>query len=75
MDLLLAILISGASVFGGFLLLKSQGKRILGYMIHGESSDRLIGDGSVGKPKAKIFDKLPLSNPFVSNPMSSNPLS
>lgn len=72
MDILLAILISGASVFGGFMLLRSQGKKAFDCILYGDNYSKMIGDGKEKKPRAKILDKLPLINPAASNNSTNN---
>ena len=73
MNLLLTIFLSIASVVGGYWIMKSQLKKAISMSLHGYSSSKLIGGGEGERPKAKILDKAPLSNPEVSGtPASAN---
>lgn len=73
MNLLLTIFLSIASVVGGYWIMKSQLKKAISMSLHGYSSSKLIGGGEGERPKAKILDKAPLSNPEVSgSPASAN---
>lgn len=71
MNLLLTIFLSIASVVGGYWIMKSQLQKAISMSLHGYSSSKLIGGGEREKPKAKILDKVPLSNPEVSGPPAS----
>lgn len=71
MNLLLTIFLSIASVVGGYLIMKSQLKKAISMSLHGYTSSKLIGGGDEERPRAKILNKAPLSNPEVSNQPTS----
>ena len=67
MNLILTIFFSIASVFGSYWIIKSQLGKAISMSLHGYSSSKLIGGGQEGeRPRAKILNKAPLSNPEVS---------
>ena len=73
MNLLLTIFLSIASVVGGYLIMKSQLKKAISMSLHGYTSSKLIGGGGdEERPRAKILNKAPLSNPEVSGQSSVN---
>lgn len=73
MNLILTIFLSIASVVGTFWIIKSQLGKAISMSLHGYSSSKLIGGGQEGeRPRAKILNKAPLSNPEVSNPPAVN---
>lgn len=73
MNLILTIFLSIASVAGTFWIIKSQVGKAISMSLHGYSSSKLIGGGQEGeRPRAKILNKSPLSNPEVSNPPAVN---
>lgn len=72
MNLLLTIFLSIASVVGGYWIMKSQLKKAISMSLHGYTSSKLIGGGDGEKPRAKILNKAPLSNPDVSNQPVAN---
>ena len=73
MNLILMLFLSIASVAGTLWIIKSQGAKAIFMLLHGYSSSKLIGGGQEGeRPRAKILNKSPLSNPEVSNPPAVN---
>ena len=67
------LFLSIASVAGTFWIIKSQVGQAISMSLHGYSSSKLIGGGQEGeRPRAKILNKAPLSNPEVSNPPAVN---
>ena len=73
MNLILMLFLSIASVAGTFWIIKSQVGQAISMSLHGYSSSKLIGGGQEGeRPRAKILNKAPLSNPEVSNPPAVN---
>ena len=73
MNLILMLFLSIASVAGTFWIIKSQVGKAISMSLHGYSSSKLIGGGQEGeRPRAKILNKSPLSNPEVSNPPAVN---
>lgn len=73
MNLILMLFLSIASVAGTFWIIKSQVGKAISMSLHGYSSSKLIGGGQEGeRPRAKILNKAPLSNPEVSNPPAVN---
>ena len=73
MNLILMLFLSIASVAGTFWIIKSQLGKAISMSLHGYSSSKLIGGGQEGeRPRAKILNKAPLSNPEVSNPPAVN---